>query len=186
MNMIMHALVSPEGEIVDRRLQDPENLPATRPGWRWLVEIREDAAVDPDSEVEVEETVTVEVDRVVRARGKRALTTAELDAYVAEHHRDSLTAGINWQGRQIAIDEKFVSRITGAALKASRDPAHVFRWEVTDKVFVSIDAETAITLADLVVDRMQACFDAKDRAYAAISNGSITNKAQVRAEFGDL
>ncbi|WP_414832181.1 hypothetical protein [Afifella sp. YEN Y35] len=78
-------------------------------GNRWMLVVREDAPVDPEIEVATEEVVSVEADRVVKARGKRALTVdelmprygaaiqAHLDAVAAERRYDGISTGVSYR-----------------------------------------------------------------------------------------
>ncbi|WP_370642358.1 hypothetical protein [Afifella sp. H1R] len=65
--------------------------------------------MNPDTEAATEEVVTVEADRVVKARGKRALTVdelmprygtaiqAHLDAVAAERRYDGIQTGVSYR-----------------------------------------------------------------------------------------
>ncbi|WP_164879608.1 DUF4376 domain-containing protein [Afifella aestuarii] len=187
--MIMHALVSPEDAIVDRRRQDPDNLPATRPGWRWLPEERDDAPVNPDTEVATEEVLTVEEDRVVRARGKRALTVEELKAEVARLRWEREVAGIEVviAGETVPLstargDDRQALDSTYAAIRDGlRQDSATFKFaDLTSRAVSNADMRAAVVAA---LAHIQACFDLEGLVAAEIDAGMITNKAQVRAAF---
>ncbi|MCF1502901.1 DUF4376 domain-containing protein [Afifella sp. H1R] len=163
-----------------------EGETATAPngkGNRWMLVVREDAPVDPDSEVATEETVTVEEDRVVKARGKRALTKDELKVEAARLRWETEEGGMIFNEIELRTDTASQGKYTAAALAATLDEDYTVRWKCGDGCFVTLDAPTIIAMAQTVRGHVQACFDAEAGVVAGIEDGSITSLAQIRAAY---
>ena len=69
-------------------------------------------------------------------------------------------AGIVIGGVPIKTDRESQTKLTGAYLKADRDPEFtISNWKVAEGLFVTLDAATIIATGDAVTAHVQACFD---------------------------
>lgn len=69
---------------------------------------------------------------------------------------------------QVPTDHTTRATLTAAYVKAKENPAYTVRWKAGPGVFVTLDADTIIAMADAVAAHVQACFDREDELSAAI------------------
>lgn len=85
-------------------------------------------------------------------------------------------------GASVPTDDNTQAKLTGGALKATRNPAYVIRnWKVRELTFVELDGQTIIRFADAVEERVQEMFDREAECAAGIVAGTLTTTAQAEA-----
>lgn len=85
---------------------------------------------------------------------------------------EAIAAGTTVAGLHVHTDDVSQSRIVGAALAATLDPATTVRWKLADGTFVTLDADTIVAVAQAVRDHVQACFDREAFLLEQISDGA--------------
>ena len=113
------------------------------------------------------EEIAIEVD------GERS---AKLDEIAAARYEAEI-AGVSYNDGLVRTDRQTQSMITGAALKAMRDDTYSCRWK-TAEGFVTLDAQAILSVADVIRDHVQSCFDRE--AELAQQVKEATTRKQVR------
>ncbi|MGO4171542.1 DUF4376 domain-containing protein [Bosea sp. TAF32] len=113
------------------------------------------------------------------AAGPILPSKAELIAYAADRRRRIEVGGLIFRDVPIATDLNSQTKILGAYVAASRDPAWSTLWESVHP----IDAATMIELGDAVQAHINRSFLKRAEVYAAIEVGTITSTAEVDAAF---
>ena len=95
---------------------------------------------------------------------------AARDAIKARRNQ-AMKSGMTVSGVPVHTDDQSQSRIMGAALAATIDPATTVKWKGSDGGFVMLDAPTLIAIAQAIRAHVQACFDREAELLAALSEG---------------
>ena len=89
--------------------------------------------------------------------------------YIAE------VAGTYAGGLPVFTDRTTQNKLTGAALRASRDPTYTVDWKCQTGSFITLDAQRIMAVADAVGDYVQACYSREAALLAAVADGSFTD-----------
>lgn len=103
------------------------------------------------------------------APDRLALDRKTMRARAADRRYLAMVAGIEIGTTRIATDDTAQSRLTGAALTASLDPAYELTWKGMDGAFVTLSAAEIMAVAAAVRAHVQACFDREAALVAEIS-----------------
>jgi hypothetical protein len=107
----------------------------------------------------------------------------DLNAYTATKRWEREVGGIVVGGLDVATDDRSKIMISGARMKADKDPAFTAQWKCPDGSFITLDAATIIHASDAVLDHVNDCFSIEADVLAAIGDGSISTTAEVDAAF---
>lgn len=103
------------------------------------------------------------------APDRLALDRKTMRERAADRRYRAMVAGIEIGTTRIATDDTAQSRLTGAALTASLDPAYVLTWKGMDGAFVTLSGVQIMAVAAAVRAHVQACFDREAALVAEIS-----------------
>jgi hypothetical protein len=78
------------------------------------------------------------------------------------------TGGIEIAGLQVKTDEDTQRKITGAYVRATRDPEFTVRWKIGPASFVTLDAQTIVAIGDAVTAHIQAAFNRESELVDAV------------------
>jgi hypothetical protein len=78
------------------------------------------------------------------------------------------TGGIEIAGLQVKTDEDTQRKITGAYVRATRDPEFTVRWKIGPASFVTLDAPTIVAIGDAVTAHIQAAFNRESELVDAV------------------
>lgn len=107
-----------------------------------------------------------------------------LFAYAAARRWQEETAGITLDGLFVPTDERTQGVLTGAYARARADGEYAIdKWKVGPGQYVALSNEQIITIAEVVADHVQSCFDKNAEADDMIGAGEITTTAQIDALF---
>lgn len=84
-------------------------------------------------------------------------------------------AGTYAGGLPVFTDRTTQNKLTGAALRASRDPTYTVDWKCQTGSFITLDAQRIMAVADAVGDYVQACYSREAALLAAVADGSFTD-----------
>ncbi|TCR07363.1 DUF4376 domain-containing protein [Neorhizobium sp. JUb45] len=107
----------------------------------------------------------------------------DLNTYTATKRWEREVGGIVVGGLDVATDDRSKIMISGARMKADKDPAFTAQWKCPDGSFITLDAATIIHASDAVLDHVNDCFSIEADVLAAIVDGSISTSADVDAAF---
>lgn len=99
---------------------------------------------------------------------------AAVDAIAAERFTRE-TTGTTVGGIAVFTDRTTQMKLTGAAMRAQRDPAYTVDWKQSDGSFVTLNATQLIAIADAVGDYVQACYTREAALLAALEGGTYTD-----------
>lgn len=108
----------------------------------------------------------------------------ELASYAAQKRWEREVGGIQFAGLSVATDDRSKIMISGARMKADKDPTFVTSWKGPDGQHRPLDAATVIAVSDAVLDHVNACFVLEASVLAQITAGEITDTVGVDAAFG--
>ncbi|MBI1261269.1 MAG: DUF4376 domain-containing protein [Rhizobiales bacterium] len=100
-------------------------------------------------------------------------SVVELKEYLAELRWEAETGGIMASGMSIDTSRESQAMLTSAYLLMQRDPERVIRWK-TRTGTVNLNAEAITSIADIVANHVQDCFDLEANTVALIDNHTIT------------
>jgi len=98
---------------------------------------------------------------------------ATIDA-IASARYDHETAGTTVSGVAVFTDRTTQMKLTGAAIRAERDPSYSVNWKQSDGTYVELSAAQLIAIADAVGDYVQACYSREAVLLSALADGSYT------------
>lgn len=98
-----------------------------------------------------------------------------LAGLIAARRYTAETAGITVFGVPVYTDRTTQNKLTGAALRASRDSSYTVDWKCSNNTFVSLTAEQIVSVADAVGDHVQACYSREADLLEAVADGSYTD-----------
>lgn len=100
----------------------------------------------------------------------------------------TMSSGILFDGHPIPTDEQGRGLVSGAYLKALRDPAVTKRWQVSAYpiTFITFSNAQLVALGLAVEAFVQSTFDALDALAPQIVAGTVTTYAQIDAAFAAL
>jgi hypothetical protein len=107
----------------------------------------------------------------------------DLSAYAAQKRWEREVGGIEFAGLTVATDDRSKIMISGARIKADKDPAFVTSWKGPDGQFLTLDAETIISISDAVLDHVNDCFALEASVLVQIAEGGIVDADGVDAAF---
>ena len=110
--------------------------------------------------------LTIKTAEDLQAEAKRAASDK-----IKSRRNQAISSGITVSGVPIATDDLSQSRIMGAALAASLDPATTVKWRGAGGTFATLDAATIITIAQATRAHVQACFDREAELQASLTAG---------------
>lgn len=102
-----------------------------------------------------------------------AAKLATIDA-IASARYDHETAGTTVSGVAVFTDRTTQMKLTGAAIRAERDPSYSVEWKQSDGTYVELNATQLIAIADAVGDYVQACYSREAVLLAALGDGTYT------------
>ena len=94
---------------------------------------------------------------------------------IASARYDHETAGTTASGVAVFTDRTTQMKLTGAAIRAERDPSYSVDWKQSDGTYVELSAVQLIAIADAVGDYVQACYSREAVLLAALADGSYTD-----------
>lgn len=83
-------------------------------------------------------------------------------------------AGMTVAGMTVYTDRATQSKLTAAALRATRDSTYTLDWKLSTGTFATLTAEQILAVADAVGDYVQACYSREAELLAAVSAGTFT------------
>ncbi|MDU9022274.1 DUF4376 domain-containing protein [Pseudomonas corrugata] len=98
----------------------------------------------------------------------------DLTALIAGTRFDHEVAGTVVNGLSVSTDRTTQSKLTGAALQASRNSDYTVDWKLSDGSFVALTSTAILALADGISHYVQACYSREAVLLAALSDGSFT------------
>lgn len=98
---------------------------------------------------------------------------------IASARYEHETAGTTISGVAVFTDRATQMKLTGAAIRAERDPTYSVDWKQSDGTYVELNATQLITIADAVGDYVQACYSREAVLLAALVDGSYTDAALI-------
>lgn len=98
-----------------------------------------------------------------------------LAGLIAWRRYQAETAGITVLGVPVYTDRTTQNKLTGAALRASRDPSYTVDWKCSNNTFVMLTAEQIVSVADAVGDHVQACYSREADLLEAVADGSYVD-----------
>ncbi|MQY44509.1 DUF4376 domain-containing protein [Rhizobiales bacterium RZME27] len=107
----------------------------------------------------------------------------DLSVYTATKRWEREVGGIVVGGLDVATDDRSKIMISGARIKADKDPDFTAQWKCPDGGFMTLDASTIILASDAVLDHVNDCFSIEAAVLADIADGAITMPQEVDAAF---
>ena len=106
---------------------------------------------------------------------KSATALAATKADIASRRFTAETRGITFNGMSVYTDRTTQSKLTGAALRATRDSTYTVDWKLTGNTFVSLTSAQILAVADAVGDYVQACYKREAALLVALGDGTYTD-----------
>lgn len=107
----------------------------------------------------------------------------ELNVHLADLRWRTEIGGIEVNSLPVATDDRSKIMLSGARIKADKDPAFTTKWKGPDGTFITIGAATIIAVSDAVLDHVDRCFAAENAVAEQIRDGFCETVEQVEAAF---
>ena len=107
----------------------------------------------------------------------------DLIAYASSKRWAIENGGFTFSGFNVATDDRSKLMISGARIKADKDPEFTTRWKTDSGAFITLDAATIIAISDAVLAHVDNCFAIEADVIDAIADGTITTTAQIDLAF---
>lgn len=107
-----------------------------------------------------------------------AIIPVNLSEYNSTKRWEAETGGILLDGISIATDDRSKVMISGARVAAQSNPDFTTEWK-TESGFVTLDADTIITISDAVLQHVSDCFAREATIQTMIDNGDVTTVEQI-------
>lgn len=121
-----------------------------------------------------EGTKTVEKVYTVTPKSLDDVKAEKLAALAAKRYEVEV-GGTTLNGTPIDTDRATQSKLIAARIKAKEDPLYTVNWKMSGG-FMTLDATTIITVADLVHDHVQAAFSNEAALSDAINNATTVSE----------
>ncbi len=135
---------------VERANEKPADIPHKNAYWYAYVEEEGETAFS--GLIENEWVVRFGMPSLEEVKAQRL-------SYLAERRWQIETAGISFNGMNVATDTTTQTKIIGAVVGAQIDPMTSINWKMSDGTFVILNAAGILAVAMAIRAHVQACFD---------------------------
>ena len=108
------------------------------------------------------------------------LAAPDLKSYAAKKRWEKEREGITFNNITIPTDDRTQNILIGAYVRAIANSQYsIPNWKLSSGNYITLDANTIISIGNAVSSYIQACFDKNAEIDAGISNNTITTVSQI-------